>query len=123
LHRMIKFRNHIAAKLLAFMTGVIFLNMSFFMCEIRLLGLHVSHTKMIENVVKALAGVGFEEEKDSLGETAEGESGLIVDLHMTVHHLACIDSFITSSKLYDSRHNLEVSSGKTEIIIPPPKHS
>jgi hypothetical protein len=120
---MLKFRKHITAKFMALLTGIIFLNMSFFLTEIRYLGLHLTHTKMVENVIKALAGVGFEEEKDSMAE-ASGEGGeQIVDLHMTVHPVSCIDSFSPSSKLYGSRHKLDFSSSKPDVITPPPKIS
>lgn len=120
---MLKFRKHIAAKFLAFLTGIIFLNMSFFLTEIRLLGMHISHAKMIENVVKALAGVGFEEEKDSLGESAEGEEGHVVDLHILVHPLSASDCFSAFTTLHNSIEKGEVSASNAEIIIPPPKIS
>ena len=120
---MLKLRNHIAAKLMACLTGIIFLNMSFFLTEIRFLGLHVSHTKMIENVVKALAGVGFEEEKDSMTESGGSEGEQVVDLHITIHPAACIDSFRTASNHYGSQINLDVASSKSEVSTPPPKIS
>lgn len=118
---MLKFRRHISAKLLAFATGIMFLNMSFFLTEIQLLGMHKTHSKMIENVVKALAGVGFEEEKDSMGESSENEPGHVFDLHMTVHPVSSVNALYTAAKLHDCRNKLKVCSGNTEIIIPPPK--
>ena len=118
---MLAFRKHITAKFMALITGIIFLNMSFFLTEIRYLGLHLTHTKMVENVVKALAGVGFEEEKDSMGESSSTGGEQIVDLHITVHPVSSIDPFSNSSKLYGCRHNLEFSSSKPDVITPPPK--
>jgi hypothetical protein len=120
---MLKFRKHIGAKLMAFMTGIIFLNMSFFLTEVRYLGLHITHTKMVENIVKALAGVGFEEEKDSMGESSATGGEQIVDLHMTIHPGSSIDSFRNTSKLYGCRHNMDFSSSKPDVITPPPKIS
>jgi hypothetical protein len=120
---MLNIRKHIAAKFLALLTGIIFLNMSFFLTEIRYLGLHLSHAKMIENVVKALAGCGFEEEKDSMAESGSAAGEDIVDLHINVHPVACIDPFKMTAKLYGCQHNLEVASSKAEINTPPPKVS
>jgi hypothetical protein len=119
---MLSFRRHIGAKFMAFFTGIIFLNMSFFLCEIRLLGLHLSHTQMVENVIKALAGVGFEEEKDAANESGSNEAGHAVDLHMLVHPVN-FDSFSSISKLYGCTRNLEVASAISEIVTPPPKLS
>jgi hypothetical protein len=123
LQSVLSFRKHIAARFVALLTGIIFLNMSFFLTEIRFLGLHISHTKMVENVIKALAGVGFEEEKDSMAEAETGEGEPIFDLHMTIHAIACIDSFSTTANLYGRHYNLEVASSMAEITTPPPKVS
>jgi hypothetical protein len=120
---MLSFRKHIAAKFMAMLTGVIFLNMSFFLAEIRLLELHLSHAPMVENVVKAMAGVGFEEEKDSMGESSESESGHAVDLHILVHPVSLAGSIETNFRLYGCDHNLKVASSKAEITTPPPKIS
>lgn len=119
---MLKFRRHIGAKLLAFLTGVLFLNMSFFLSEIRLLGLHITHTQMIENVVKALAGAGFEEEKDSMTEAGE-EGGHAVDLHVYIHPMAGLALSLNSSKLLHFSHSLPALGGNAEIHLPPPKHA
>lgn len=106
---------------MALITGIIFLNMSFFLTEVRYLGLHITHTKMVENIVKALAGVGFEEEKDSMGESASSGGEQIADLHMTIHPVASIDSFTFTSSLYSCSRNLDFSSSKPDVITPPPK--
>lgn len=120
---MLNFRKHIAAKLMALMTGIIFLNMSFFLTEIKSLDLHLSHAKMVENVVKALAGVGFEEEKDSMGESSGTEASHTVDLHMNIHPITPDDSFQNTSNLFSSRHNIDVAESEAEILTPPPKVS
>lgn len=97
--------------------------MSFFLTEIKFLGLHLSHAKMVENVVKALAGVGFEEEKDSMGESSGTEGSHAVDLHVNLYSITPDDSFQNTSELYSSRHNIDVAESEAEIIIPPPKVS
>ena len=120
---MLKFRKHITARFMALITGIIFLNMSFFLTEIRFLGLHLTHTKMVENIVKALAGVGFEEEKDSMGESATEGGEQIADLHITILTVASIDLFQSCTKLYGYRYSLEFSSAKPDVLTPPPKIS
>ena len=120
---MLKFRKHITARFLALVTGIIFLNMSFFLTEVRYLGLHLTHTKMVENIVKALAGVGFEEEKDSMGESSNIGGEQIADLHISILPTAGIDPFTTTSKLYGCHHSLEFTSAKPDVLTPPPKVS
>lgn len=120
---MLKFRKHITARFMALLTGIIFLNMSFFLTEVRFLGLHLTHTKMVENIVKALAGVGFEEEKDSMAETSTGDGEQIADLHITIYPVGSFDSFRLSSKLYSCRHCLSFSSAEPDVLTPPPKFS
>jgi hypothetical protein len=123
LHRMLSFRKYIATRFLALLTGVIFLNMSFFLTEIRMLELDLSHARMVENVVKALAGVGFEEEKDAMGESSESECGHAVDLHIIIHPVSFLNSIESNTRLYGCDHNLKVASSKAEITTPPPKFS
>ena len=120
---MLKFRKHITARFLALITGIIFLNMSFFLTEVRFLGLHLTHTKMVENIVKALAGVGFEEEKDSMAETSGGGGEQIADLHIITYPIGSIDLFNVSSKLYGCRHSLAFSTAEPDVLTPPPKFS
>jgi hypothetical protein len=105
------------------MTGLIFLNMSFFLSEIRILKLDVTDHELIVNVIKALSGTGFEDEKDSAGESQEGNSAeQIVDLH-----LFAPTAFSPIEELYQLDHAsfylLHLLSTAPEISTPPPKNS
>lgn len=78
---------------------------------------------MIENVIKALTGVGFEEEKDSMAESGSSEGEQVVDLHITVHPTASIDLFKTAASQYGSQFILDVANSESEVSTPPPKIS
>jgi hypothetical protein len=58
------FREKCLRLILTFFTGIIFLNMGFFLIEVRILGLHADQ-QFMENISKMLAGAAFEEERDS----------------------------------------------------------
>ena len=57
------FRKRLIRHVLTFLTGLIFLNMGFFLFEVRLLGLHEDR-QLMENISRMLAGAAFEEERD-----------------------------------------------------------
>lgn len=93
--------------------------MSFFLSEIRILKLDVTDHDLVVNVIKALSGTGFEDEKDSAEDSSEsGEQ--VVDLHILVHD-ECgnyDDRFRNSYFLLNTRW---VSSEALDIATPPPK--
>jgi hypothetical protein len=97
--------------------------MSFFLSEIRILKLDVTDHELIVNVIKALSGTGFEDEKDSAGESQEGNSAeQIIDLHMLTP-----TAWNPLQELYQLDHAslylLHLSSTAPEISTPPPKNS
>ena len=57
------FRKRLIRIVLTFTTGIIFLNMGFFLLEIKMLGLHKDR-EIMENISRMLAGAAFEEERD-----------------------------------------------------------
>jgi hypothetical protein len=63
-------RNHFLAKPVAFLAGLAFLNMSFFLAEVSLL--HFEKREMIENIAKLILNTGFEEERE--GESSNENS-------------------------------------------------
>lgn len=60
---MLIFRNHTGTRIFSLVTGVIFLNMSFFLAEVCLLDL--KSKEMIENVANLVINGGLEEERDA----------------------------------------------------------
>lgn len=119
-----KVRSLFVSKVVAIITGVVFLNMSFFLTEIRILNLHVTNYKLVENVVKMLSGVGFEEEKDSFGESSESAAGQqVVDLHMVVHPESVDSTTLLSGDLHTADQSRLFSASARETATPPPKRS
>ena len=60
-------------------TGLIFLNMSFFLAEVSALKLS-QDKKMFSNIIKLISSNAAEEEKDAFGGTDEDSSAKEVDL-------------------------------------------
>ena len=63
-------RQHFLAKTFALITGVLFLNMSFFALEVSML--KIANKQLAENVAKLISNSGFEEEKG--GESSGNDS-------------------------------------------------
>lgn len=116
-------RSLFVSKLIAIVTGVIFLNMSFFLTEIRILDLHVTHYKLVENVIKMLSGTGFEEEKDSFGESSETAGEQVVDLHIVIHPESVYATTLLSADLHTTELGGFLSAAISETATPPPKHA
>jgi hypothetical protein len=117
-------RTNILSKLLAILTGIIFLNMSFFLTELRVLELDVANHDLVVNIVKMISGVGFEEEKDCMGESSEsGSFEQIVDLHITVQSESLSGYYLISNNLYLFSQSHLFKSAVHEIATPPPKIS
>jgi hypothetical protein len=115
-------RKNILSKLLAILTGIIFLNMSFFLTEIRILSLDVTNHELVVNIVKMISGVGFEEEKDCMGESSEsGSCEQIVDLHITIQSETSSGYYLISNNLHLCNHSPVFNSAVHEIVTPPPK--
>jgi hypothetical protein len=58
-----RFREKYLRLTLSFFTGLIFLNMGFFLMEVRILELH-KNRQLMQNISKMLAGAALEEERD-----------------------------------------------------------
>jgi hypothetical protein len=114
-------RSLFVSKLVAIVTGMIFLNMSFFLTEIRILNLHVTNYKLVENVIKMLSGTGFEEEKDSFGESSE-TAQQVVDLHMVIHPESVYSTTLLSADLHATELCGLLSAAISETATPPPRH-
>ena len=92
-------RQHILSKAFAFITGLIFLNMSFFLAEVSYL--NFEKKEIIENIAKLILNSGFEEERD--GEPVGDSAAQGIDLlfqQVQIHH--------TSSFLISVRTNRDV---------------
>jgi hypothetical protein len=88
-----RFRTHYLSKITALVTGVIFLNMSFFLAEVSML--KYNKKELIENIAKLLFNSGLEEERDgesSGADTTAKEVTLLLQ-QVQIHHTS---SFLVS---------------------------
>jgi hypothetical protein len=79
-------RKKLIRSFLTFITGILFLNMGFFLFEVRLLGLH-NDPLIMANVSKMIAGAAFEEERDSSSQNTNlAEEEYIAGHNPSDHH-------------------------------------
>jgi hypothetical protein len=115
-------RLHIVSKIVAVLTGIVFLNMSFFLTEIRMLNLHVTDHALVENIVKMMTGAGFEEEKDAFGESSEqGNSEQAIDFHLVAHASVPYASVLIADNLHFTDQSNLRNLATSETATPPPK--
>ena len=101
-------------------TGLIFLNMSFFLFEISALKLNQDKT-MFSNIIKLASSNATEEEKDAFGGTDEDCSAKEVDLifSYSAHTIHAFTSKVNKKRsVFDQGIPL---LGSFEIYSPPPE--
>lgn len=105
---------------MALFTGLIFLNMSFFLAEVSALKL-TQDKKMLENIARLISSSAAEEEKDIFGGFADEDcSAKEVDLifSYTIHTIHG-HGILTDNKLDTHDQGLPLL-GSYEIYSPPP---
>ena len=111
------FRLNIFAKIFALLTGVIFLNTSFFIAEISLL--KVSNHELLQNIAKLASNFGLEEERDgesSEKDTSAKEVDLIIN-HVKIYHESL---FLCASKANDMLDDHYPHANYAQTFSPPP---
>ena len=101
-------------------TGLVFLNMSFFLAEVSALKLD-QDKKMISNIAKLLSTSAAEEEKDAFGGTDEDNSAKEIHLifNYLTHNLHGSSSDVSNKRsVFDQGIPL---LGSYEIYSPPPE--
>ena len=115
---MMIFRNHSGTRVFSLITGVIFLNMSFFLAEVCLLD--IKDPEMIENVCKLVLNGGLEEERDahSAGADAPLKIFSLAGDDLLLRHSSL---FLIASKMHqDSQENYR-HANHSQIFSPPPE--
>jgi hypothetical protein len=111
------FRHRFFVRLFALLTGVMFLNMSFFLAEVS--ALEISDKGLIENIAKLVSSSGFEEERD--GESSESDSAAkevdLLNNQVQIHHQSL---FLTATKANHSWENLYPHANYSQTFTPPP---
>jgi hypothetical protein len=114
-------RHHVISKIFAAVTGLLFLNMSFFLTEIRILNLDLTKNQLI-NIVKMISGIGFEEEKDSMADSNELSTGDdFPDLFIVNNDPSFLNYIDLNTKLDYFCFVAFFESTHREIITPPPQ--
>ncbi len=111
------FRQRYLAKTFSLITGVIFLNMSFFLAEVTLL--KFSQKEIIENIAKLILNSGFEEERDC--ESSGGDTfGKEVDLHLQQVQIHYTSSFLMSIRVNRTLIDHYRHANHSSTFFPPP---
>jgi len=114
------FKNVFIRNLMTLFTGVIFLNMSFFLAEVSALKIS-QDKKMYANIMKMISSNAAEEEKDAFGGPEEDCSAKEVDLifsysvHTIHNHISEVNH---KRSVFDQGVPL---LGSYEIYSPPPE--
>ena len=114
-------RNRRLQRMMTLFTGILFLNMSFFLFEVKILELDKDQ-RMIENIAKLIAGAASEEEKDVFGSTSEKDNLAASSLDLFLDASHCPEFFlIPLSKSTGIHFDEKPIVQYTEIASPPPK--
>jgi hypothetical protein len=121
---MAMFRNHILlTRLMALVTGLMFLNMSFFLIEVRVLDLKFANEKLTENISKLLSGTGCEEEPDMNGDSKEDLSGTEVDIFCNSFSFIDKNTSIQLKAALAEGDKKNLRPGPDDRTTPPPERS
>ena len=102
-------------------TGIIFLNMSFFLAEISALKLD-KNQKLMENMAKLFAGAASEEEKDIFGGPSEDlKTTSEIDFLLNSEDLSDRYYVIVSVQIHRIVDGAKPTPGMQEIVVPPPQ--
>jgi len=114
------FKKLFIRNLMTLLTGLIFLNMSFFLAEVSALKIN-QDKKMFSNIIKLISNNTAEEEQDAFGGADEDSSAKEVDLIFT-YSAHTIHSFIINVKKKRSVFDQGIPLlGSYEIYSPPPE--
>jgi len=118
---MLMIRSKRLQQVLTLVTGVIFLNMSFFLAEVSALKLD-KNKQMVENIAKLIAGAASEEEKDIFGgESEDAKWSKEVDLLTEIKNHAHQSSHLSLGQHQWITDSNKPTTGNQKILGPPPK--
>ena len=110
-------RNQTVTRTFSLITGVIFLNMSFFLAEVIMLDL--KDQQMIENVCNLVLNGGLEEERDAHSSGSDLPLKMFsVSDELSLHHSSL---FLIASKFHREREDHYLHADHSEIVSPPPE--
>jgi tryptophanyl-tRNA synthetase len=114
------YKNSWVRNLMTLFTGLIFLNMSFFLAEVSALKLN-QDKKLFSNIIKLITSSAAEEEKDTLGGADEDCSVKEIDLifSYSTHTIYCYIAEVNNKR--SVFHQGVPLLGSYEIYSPPPE--
>lgn len=117
------FGRNVFTKIFALATGLIFLNMSFFLAEVCLLDFQ--DKEMIENVSKLILNGGLEEERDTHGATSGPGVDAFKVLSLEGDSLLLKHSslFLIAARTHSDNEDHYRHADHSEIVSPPPEYS
>lgn len=117
---MISLRSTAVSRIFSLFTGVIFLNMSFFLAEVCLL--NFKDKDMIENVCKLVLNGGLEEERDGhgAGKDIPIKAFTMLSADLLLWHSSL---FLIAARVHQESDDLYLHADHSEIISPPPEFS
>lgn len=115
------YRTTFIRKALVILTGVLVLNMSFFLAEVDALKL-LHNKQMVENIAKLIMGAATEEEKDFSGAPEEGDFFVKnFDLLFVDEHFIQYSFIFTIKKTHPFGDVEKVIVRSSDTVSPPPK--
>ncbi len=113
-------QNSVLLKVFSIFTGLLFLNLSFMLTELNLLGLDQKNSALFDNLVHMITQSGFEEETDSsTGTTNEIQN----DTHLFFQFITtplCSNHLLTTNNTFKNNDSDELKCYR-EIFSPPPE--
>lgn len=115
------YRNIVFRNLMVFLTGLLFLNMSFFLAEVKALKLD-RDKNLLENICKLIAGSMTEEEKEACP-SSEGSDTFVKEIDLLFAHLLYLENnhLITLKKTICFQGTEKLLTRSTDTLTPPPK--
>lgn len=116
------FREAYIRKVMTVFTGIVFLNMSFFLAEVSALKLDKYDKKMLENLVRSFSCVS-EEERDASAESTDtgGASVKEVDLYLVDHIRTFTEGYTLQLKNYGNYRDQMLTTRFAERPNQPPE--
>lgn len=113
------YRNQTVTRIFSLFTGVIFLNMSFFLAEVSMLEL--KDRQMIENICFLVLNGGLEEERDAHGSGADIPLKMFsVGGELSLRHASL---FLIAARVHRDSEDHYLHADHSETFSPPPDGS
>lgn len=113
-------RTHIASKIFTVFTAVVFLNMGFFLSEIKMFDLDLKK-EMVENLAELILNIGMEEERDICEEIPDESGKTFTDFFHPLYQTTT-SGFYPLVELRKCTHNCKVPPRScSDKVTPPPK--